>query len=207
VPATYRRRRWCQLLAPLPGEDGLAGDAGLAGEAGLAGVSGLGGDAGLWTLTGLGGDTGLGGETALAGEAGLAGDAGLAIDRTDAGLAGEATLRTLTGDATDGALAGDSGESKSATNGVGSIRSIRLTTTGAERRGTLVVMSWRNTPSGVGVSVSGAAITKPPIATPVMVPTVAASFQLILLGLGIMLFSLLVSGDGLIVSARCVRVA
>jgi hypothetical protein len=60
------------------------------------------------------------------------------------------------------------------------------TTTGAESRGALA-LSCRITPSGVGSqSLSGAANAKPPMATPLMVPTVAAIFQFSLFELVVM---------------------
>jgi hypothetical protein len=168
-----------QLLAPLPG---LAGDAGLTGDAGLSGESGLGGeggDTGLTGETGLGGDsgdTGLGALSGLGALTALAGDAGESMSTTR----GAGTAVVATGDGADdvGVSVGAAGTTVAAD---ASWAIVVGTTTGADSRGTLA-SCWRMTPSGSSPPLSGAANAKPPMATPAMVPTVAATFQFSLSG-------------------------
>jgi hypothetical protein len=185
------------VLAPLPG------DAGLTGDAGLGTLTGLGGDIGESISTGAGGgEAGDIGESISTGAGGAAGAGG-----GEAGDTGE-SISTGTGAGSAGATTGGIGDGAdswtgSAGAGAGGVTvaaeaicaAVVGTTTGAESRGTLAVWSWRITPSGIGPPRSGAAKAKPPIATPAMVPTVAAIFQLS--GLWVVMSDLLcVDGPG-----------
>jgi hypothetical protein len=85
------RIRFGQLLAPLPGESGLAGLWALTGLAGLSGLSGagVGAGAGTWAGAGVTDESGLAGLWALTGLAGLSGLSGDVGPFTETGLSTE----------------------------------------------------------------------------------------------------------------------